>query len=240
MSHTYHQDTYDYVNTLGYISYAKDLYPLWVTGDDAVQSAGLLISTGQAPTGGSITINTQGSTTPGAVNIRQNGADRIIVAASGAIGLASAPSQGVFINSTGANGLVLNNTTIANYSPSVLNVYEQDSMTLNFTGPFTASIAAKIVRLGNVVTLTIAPSGNQTAASASPARAIGAIPARFLSTSNAYTTKTRVIDNGAEASGSIQVNGVGGDVYVFPLSQTFTNAAVCGWSWNITITYVLL
>lgn len=289
--------TLDYVNALGYISFADDVYPLLATGDKAGVtesinihtgkssgansgsmgiysgdapagvSGSLYLYTGAAPVGGQISINAKG-TTPGpitlaqngtarvtvsnvggvaintaaaqAFTLRQNGSDRIICDVNGALGLDPDPSQQVFLNSTGSNGLVLNNTAIANYAPSSLNVYESASVNLTFAGAFSPSVTvpAKLTRLGNLVTITVGPTGMHTASN-NTLVAAASIPARFRSGSNAYDGWAPIRDNGAVANGYLTVNS-SGDFVVAPNGNAFTAAANAGWNSNISISYTLM
>lgn len=246
-------NTLEYINEQGYISFAEDDYPLTqtssdsgntapvniktggsltgtsgslevISGDAAVTSGSIYVQTGQALNGGQILINAQG-TTPGPVNlqqngvsrigvdntgavainsaasravaIRQNGADRIIIDVNGAIGLDPSTGHSIYVNSDGTNGVYFNNTAVVGYTPALLNYYETASLTLNFTGAFTVSCAANIERMGNRVAITIAPSGSFTAANA-PATATaagGAIPARFRLTGSNTYYSSAVIVN---------------------------------------------
>lgn len=264
---SYKLDSMDYVNGQGYVFHAKDDYPLVQTGDDPVRSApvniktgsstagntgsiavlsgdalsgtagSIFVQTGNAVNGGQIVINSQG-TTPGPVTLQQNGANRIQISNTGGISLIPNNGQAVVLSSDGSNGLQFA-SPVPGYTAASLNYYEELPLTLSFTGAFSASVPAKIVRIGKMVTLTIqsTPALYTASGSQGVTAASGSIPSRFRA-AGGPTTVTRVADQNVAVNGIISLP-TNGSVIVQPTTGAFTNAAGAGWGDYISISYVV-
>lgn len=134
-------------------------------------------------------------------------------------------------NLTTTGGITMNNS-IASYTPSILNYYEETaSVNLNFTGAWTATKTVTLTRIGRIVTAAFA-TGTSTATSAASLTSEANIPARFRPVAT-HIVLVQVVNNAATSTtpGNLQV-ATTGIITVFSNSAagTFSNSANCGYN----------